>query len=102
MPPISEATNLRVSRSPGSSVAHLYWDDHPAEDHHNVYRGEHAWLDDLACYDTFVIGTSLDDDGTVPPGGVYFHLVSAEDQCGESSLGKDSAGFIRPNPTPCP
>jgi len=102
LPPIGEATGLMLSRVPGSSMATLTWDDRPDEDYYNVYRGEDSWLGDLTCFGSPVTGTTLDDDGTVAPGGVYFHLVTAEDQCGESSLGNDSVGTERLNLAICP
>ena len=74
-------------RGPDGERVTLHWDDRPDEDHYNVYRGEDPALSDLACFASPVFAATLDDDGTVAPGGVYVHLVSAVDQCGDVGAG---------------
>jgi len=101
--PPGYVTNLMLSKAaPGSMVATLSWDDRYDEEWYNVYRGENPWLDDLTCYEPGVVGTSVDDDGSVGVTGLYFHLVTADHHCGEGYLGVDSDHHLRFNTTPCP
>lgn len=99
--PPGEASGLILSKGPGSTIATLTWDDQVDEEWYNVYRGENPWLDDLACYEPDIVGTSVDDDGTVAPSGLYVHLVTADHHCGEGHLGFGSDG-LRLNTNPCP
>lgn len=102
VPPPPPASGLMlVISDPALDVATLSWSAVAEADAYNVYRGEDTQLSDLSCLYDDVAGTSVDDDGTLPPGGLYVHLVSAR-ACSESSLGEDSAGNERPNDSPCP
>jgi hypothetical protein len=100
--PPGEVTGLMLSRATGSTVATLTWNDRTDEDWYNVYRGEDPWLGDLTCYETSIVGTSVDDDGTIATSGMSVHLVTAEHQCGEGRLGVDSGSNLRLNTSPCP
>ena len=101
--PPGDVTNLVLSKpAPGSMVATLTWNDQADEEWFNVYRGENPWLDDLACYEPDIVGTSVDDDGTVGLTGMYVHLVTADHHCGEGRLGVSSDYQLRFNTNPCP
>ena len=101
--PPGRVTNLMLSRAaPGSMVATLTWDDRNDEEWYNVYRGENPWLDDLACYEPGIVGTSVDDDGSVGLTGMYVLLVTADHHCGEGQLGVSSDFQLRFNHNPCP
>jgi hypothetical protein len=50
-----------------------------------------------------LIGTTVvDTQEPTGPGEGLFYLVTAENDCGEGTLGADSAGAPRANLTPCP
>jgi hypothetical protein len=100
--PPGDVTGLMLSRESGSTVATLSWDDRYDEEWYNVYRGEAPSLNDLACYLPGIVGTSADDDGSIPVSGLYIHLVTADHTCGEGRLGIDSDYNLRFNYNPCP
>jgi hypothetical protein len=101
--PPGRVTNLMLSKpAPGSMVATLSWDDRHDEEWYNVYRGENPWLDDLACYEPGIVGTSVDDDGTVGVTGMYVLLITADHHCNEGQLGVSSDYQLRFNTNPCP
>lgn len=102
VPPPGAASGLMLALSnPDPDVATLSWDPVSDADAYNVYRGEDPQLSDLGCFKDNVPDTSVDDDGALPPSGLFVHLVSAR-ACGESGLGQDSDGNDRPNDAPCP
>ena len=101
--PPGEVAGLRLSRAaPGSTVATLSWDDRGDAVWFNVYRGENPRLDDLACYESGIAGVGVDDDGSIPPTGLYVYLVTAGQVCGEGTLGTDSDTNLRASISPCP
>ena len=79
---------------------------------YNVYRGMIASLSATnygSCWASGLLrDADLDGnpDATDPQrpaaGSGYFYLVTAEMPSGEGSLGRNSAGGVRPNSTPCP
>jgi hypothetical protein len=78
-------------------VAVLSWDAETGAATYNVYRGAEHDGSDLACYLDGIVGTSVSDDGQVPPPGeALFHVVTGANCAGESPLG---TGLTAP---PCP
>jgi len=98
----AETTNLLVGRVPGSTVATLAWDAHPAASLYNVYRATQPGAVDLACLIPGVTVPATLDDGVVPPrGAVFYYLITAVGCGGESIPGRRSDGSPIPNPAPC-
>jgi hypothetical protein len=99
----AEVQGLRLGRTPGTTVAVLTWDPHPAATAYNVYRAGNRNLSDLACLFSGLAGATTPDDGAVPPlGGVLYYLVTASTCAGESTLGFGSSGTERLAATHCP
>jgi hypothetical protein len=82
----------------------LSWSDPPGN--WNVYRGAHAkgdpWAFNQVCFDPHNTTSSSLEASSPPLDTVFFYLVTHLDACGESTLGLDSNGNLRPNPAPCP
>jgi hypothetical protein len=92
--------SVRLSGPPqNTSIA---WTDAPGPYH--VYRGSLApassWAYNHLCFDD-PAGPSTADTSIPSAGELYWYLVSREDACGESPLGRDSAGQEIPNDDPC-
>jgi hypothetical protein len=70
----------------------------------NVYRGlagiGFAW--NHICSVSNLTSTSTSDSAAPGTGAFYYYLVSGRNDCGESTLGTDSTGALRPEPNPCP
>jgi hypothetical protein len=102
-PPIPDAVRgLMVDPSgPGEPTVVLHWDDQAWAEFYNVYRSVLDNPGDLVCLAPGILGTSVTDDGTLPPGGQAFYFLPTAANCaGESSLGEGQSGE-RPNPSPC-
>jgi hypothetical protein len=92
-----EVSSLSL-RMVDETVAELTWDRLFDVGSYNLYRGESPDASDLDCLDSGITGTSVQDDGALPPtGGSFFHVVAGRNCAGESPLGKD-----RTPATPCP
>jgi hypothetical protein len=98
-----EVGGLLLARSGSvASIAVLTWYAQPPSDDYNVYRGQFSDLGGLACYQADIIGTTLDDDGTVAASGLFVYLVTGYGCGGESTLGYDFGYQERINNSPCP
>ncbi len=102
LPDPGEVPFLTLATHPGTTVATLRWSNQAAAETYNVYRGEKRDLSDMICYESFVLGTSLDDDGTFGAKGLYEFLVNSNGCGGTSSLGTDSLGAERKPFAWCP
>lgn len=104
--PITEPSEIRglslVRSETVFSVAVLTWYAQSIADDYNLYRGQVADLGDLACYQADVVGTTLDDDGTVAASGLFVYLITGYGCGGESTLGYNFAYVERTNDSPCP
>lgn len=54
------------------------------------------------CQWSGLVANNASEPATPPAGGVYFYLVTGENLSGEGTMGFSSAGFERPNVSPCP
>ena len=73
----------------------------------NVYRGSMIsgtpFAYNQSCFGYEVPGSSVIDTQRPAPGWVFFYLISRiETPCTESTVGQNSGGADRPNPTVCP
>jgi hypothetical protein len=71
---------------------------------YRLYRGTLSptgWQFDHICLEPNLPSPAATDPEELTGPGFYY-LVSAANECGESGLGKISAGAPRPNPSPCP
>jgi len=102
LPDPGEVLALFLSRAPSSTVATLNWSDQPAAESFNVYRAERFDMSDMICYESGVVGTSLEDDGTVGADGLYEYLVNSNGCGGTSTLGTDGEGVERTPLSWCP
>jgi hypothetical protein len=94
---------MQVTRVPATTRVNLAWNAHPVAGSYNLYRGGQQNLGDLACFSTGISGTSIQDDGAMPPpGGCFFYLVTGATCAGDSSPGFASSGMQRILPSPCP
>lgn len=106
-PEVSDASAgappLQVEPSPLPGMLRLTWETVTGATY-NVYRGTLASLA-AGVYNHACLASGLASpvaDVARGPGSFYF-LVSAKTAAfGEGSLGRDSAGNLRPNPSPCP
>jgi len=93
-----------VARAPSPGNLRLAWDA-VAGATYNVYRGTLASLAATIYNHTCIASGLTSPTVDLPQGagpGAYF-LVSAQTAAfGEGSLGTDSTGNPRPNPSPCP
>ena len=87
--------------APASTDMGLGWFPQLPSDTYNAYRAAGADLADLACLQSALTGTSTVDADPLPPGGLYFYLVTGYGCGGESTLGLDSHGQVRANAAPC-
>jgi hypothetical protein len=93
-----------------TSKTHLVWRPVECAEFYNLYRAlalVDADNDGLADdYGTcFMPGLLLPmaDDFSIPnPGRLFSYLVTSVNALGESDLGTNSAGVVRPNLNPCP
>ena len=84
-----------------TTIALLDWDPQVPADYFNLYRGQAGSLGDLACFAAGVIGTSTNDDGALPPNGLFIYLLTAYACQKEATLGTGSDGIERSNQLPC-
>lgn len=104
-PPGPVDDSLRVSRY-ASGEAEVSWTVEFFPQFFGTYRGQRTagsgFAYNHACLErTPGWTTSFVDPQAAPAGGMHYYLVS-QIGCAESSLGSDSAGGTRPNPSPCP
>jgi hypothetical protein len=91
----------------------IIWPHHPCAGWYNPYKMTVARMEDLdgdGAADNY--GTCEDLDGTtepewtdttLPPSGMmHVYIITAENEEGEGSMGRTSAGMERPNYSPCP
>jgi hypothetical protein len=80
------------------------WTDPPGL--YSVYRGTRSngilWAYNQTCFDPHTGVSSTTDAANPPVDTTFFYLVTRDDACGESILGRDSDGLPRPNLAPCP
>jgi hypothetical protein len=100
-PPEVMKLEMRAA-GPGSTVADLNWVAVTGADGYNVYRGESLDLMDLSCLAFQLPSTNFSDDGAIGESGMLLYLTTAMSCDLESTLGSDSAGDDRVNPSPCP
>jgi len=93
---------LRVDQLSG--VPTIHWQAVPEPV--NVYRGARrpgrAFEYNGGCLAESVTSTNATDTLIPPAGGLFYYLVSRENVCGESILGRDGTGAAVPNAHPCP
>ena len=102
VPPPPEINNsVTVQLLGGGGGGRISWSDAPGP--YNVYRGYRSgtWVYNHTCFDPGTSGPSTDTALPVA-GETFYYLVSRKDPCGESIVGRNSAGVPDPNPTPCP
>jgi len=91
-----EVDNLRVGIS--GTTASLTWSAESLAANYGVYRASQRDAADLECLVSQVAGTSVLDDGTLPPlGEAYYFVATASNCAGESTLGSG-----RTPSGPCP
>jgi hypothetical protein len=100
--PAESAACLAGVSSPGDSTIVLSWEADVFADVYNVYRADRTDLDTLSCFAPDLTVTSAEDDELLAPGAIFVYLVTSENYMGESTLGWDSSGAERSNPSPCP
>jgi len=96
--------SLRITQPGGPGTTTISWARGREGHVSNVYRGTFGsgpWTYDHTCFATEVPGIAVIDGGTPPLGSGYYYLVSAENTCGTSNLGTDSADIPRPTGTAC-
>jgi hypothetical protein len=96
-----EGLTLRTT-APGGAEAMLDWFVRVPSDYYNVYRGELTLPGEVSCYESGLLQTTVNDDGTVAPQGLYVFLVTAYGCGAESTLGSTSASVERTSADPCP
>lgn len=72
---------------------------------YNLYRGAlptGGFAYGHACLDPGLPGPPAAVPGEPPAGAGFYYLLSGVDPCSERTLGWDSGGGERPNPSPCP
>ena len=92
---------LRLSMATGASLG---WAPVAQANVYNLYRGTMAGLAsgyNHACLKSASPDTFGQDPSLPPPGSVFYYLASGANRCEEGSLGADSDGRERPNPSPC-
>jgi len=71
-----------------------------------VYKGLRPpvgpWVYNHTCFSSALIAPPAIDPTVPPLGGSFYYLVSRENACGESVIGRKSDGTPIPNPFPCP
>ncbi|PYS93346.1 MAG: hypothetical protein DMF50_13630 [Acidobacteria bacterium] len=95
-------STLRLS---AGGPAGLAWAAVAQANVYNVYRGSLGPAGSIgapACLEAGSVDTLSQDPSVPAPGSAFFYVVSGVNGCGESSLGRDSAGNDLPNPAPCP
>jgi Putative metal-binding motif/Thrombospondin type 3 repeat len=99
-PPGPVGNTLRVATG---STSPLAWNKIQQANAFNVYRGtiSRPFAYNQTCLESASPDQAAEDPSVPPPGGAYFYLVSGVNSCSEGSLGQDSSGRERPNPTPC-
>ncbi len=94
---------LVLEKTPAGTV--LRWKRGPQAHVSRVYRGTvdpaHDPLDALLCVDIENPGTESLLDDVPPPGEVFTFLVAGANVCGNSDVGIDGSGVLRPAPAAC-
>ena len=99
-----------------TSQAAIEWSPTTDATHWNTYRGSlpagllgsrlPGAIYDHTCLESADGGadgpTISVEPASPPPGTAFYYLVSGEEPCGESILGRASSGAVIPNTTPCP
>ncbi len=95
-----------------ASATRLTWNGESCAAVYNAYRriggpmvdrdGDGLADDYGRCLMVDQAGTELSDTAVPPAGDTHYYLVTAENETGEGSLGRTSAGLERPNYSPCP
>jgi hypothetical protein len=87
---------------PGSPAA-FTWDKGPQAHVYNVYRGliTQPFTYSQGCFSAADTDRLIADPQNPPVGSIYMYLVSGRNLCAEGTLGRNTAGNDRPNPTPC-
>jgi len=100
-PPAQEVHGLRFA---GATL--LTWLPEPSGGIYNLYRDLISAVTGggYGLCDQQNLADEQATDADLPPSGDgYFYLVTAENLLGQEGIkGRDSGGFVRPNPSPCP
>jgi hypothetical protein len=112
--PAPMADSVQMNHDAGTGLSTLTWTTGPDAVGADSYRGtipagnmgSRAQAYDHTCYeraDAAGDGAAVSIDASSPPvREAFYYLVAARNACGVSSLGADSGGATRPNPSPCP
>lgn len=100
VPGQSPALPLTLTKKSSDTV--FTWQGVCGTGYYNLYRGTLINLMmgsyDHLCNEPQIHTCELQ---SVQETGNWYYLVSSQNESGESTLGKDSQGFDRPNSTPC-
>lgn len=99
-PPPEAALDLGFTGKPD-----MEWGGSLEATHYAMYRGPFGgapWSYAHTCLYPSVPSPSATDASTPPAAQGFYYLVSGRNECGEGTLGTNSAGQTRPNASPCP
>jgi hypothetical protein len=87
------------------TASRILWDPVPEANIYNTYRAQLPITGprdfDTACLLADVAGTEIVDPDVPPVGAFFFYQEAGRNECGEGSLGADSAGVPRVPGVPC-
>ena len=102
--PTTPGASLKLSRSAGQAV--LHWVRTPQGYVYNVYRGSRAsgqpWSYNETCFSSSNVAMQVTDTENPPQRSLFYYLITAENSCGETDEGTNSAGSLLYPPVFCP